>query len=273
VGQSLRDDAPIFVMDVTAGAPEYGRKHLVWAETDLNAGYLLPSEGTAHVDPTKAKRPALIIRPAQNLLEGHRYAVVLRHLQRDDGTIIPANTAFAACLDEDFESALPPVAARCAHLRDNVFPALEDAGVDLDPATLFLAWDFTVASTRNNVSRLKHMRDDAFASLGDTTRLAAGDPGFPAGRAPTFTIGSVVDNPSGTIARHASSPGCLPSLSPHPFWPRLPNVRPMAATPDRCAPLQSMAPAPSTRFSVCSSAVAIPRLVQPLPWEVWAMPR
>ena len=33
---------------------------------------------------------------------------------------------------------------------------------------LYLAWDFTVASDENIAGRLLHMRDDAFAQLGDT---------------------------------------------------------------------------------------------------------
>ena len=77
------------------------------------------------------------------------------YLQRDDGSTIPAGAAVAASHDTDYQSALPPVAARGAHLRENVFPAIEDAaGVELDPETLFLAWDFTVASAQNNVARI-----------------------------------------------------------------------------------------------------------------------
>jgi hypothetical protein len=218
LSQSLADDASIFVLDVTEGTPEFGTKQLAWAEIDLNAGRLLyvPGEELDADDTTvaspKPKQAALIIRPAKNLLEGHRYAVVLRNLQRDDGSTIPAGAAFAACLDEDYTSALPPVAARCQHLRDKVFPVIEDAAdVDLDPATLFLAWDFTVASTNNNVARLRHLRDDAFASLGDTGTLSAGQPGFPQGTAPKFTITSVRDNPSTPTARQIKGTFTVPS--------------------------------------------------------------
>ena len=37
--------------------------------------------------PVRETRPALIIRPAKNFAEGRRYIVVLRDLQRDDGSI------------------------------------------------------------------------------------------------------------------------------------------------------------------------------------------
>jgi predicted acyl esterase len=209
LSQSLADDAAVFILDVTPGTAEYGTKQLAWAEIDLNAGYLLPSEGVASPKP---KQAPLIIRPAKNLLEGHRYAVVLRNLQRDDGSVIPAGAAFAACLDEDFNSLLPPVAARCQHLRANVLAPIADlADVDLDPATLFLAWDFTVASAENNVARLRHMRDDAFASLGDNGALAAGQPGFPQGNAPSFTITSSTDVNTASTARQIKGTFTVPS--------------------------------------------------------------
>src|SRR5690606_38980511 len=47
------------------------------------------------------------------------------------------------------------------------------------PSTLQLAWDFTVASTDNTTGRAVHMRDEAFATLGEA--------------APTVTVTSVED--------------------------------------------------------------------------------
>lgn len=48
---------------------------------------------------------------------------------------------------------------------EDVFERLAAAGVERDD--LYLAWDFTVASSRSLSERLLHMRDDAFASLGE----------------------------------------------------------------------------------------------------------
>ena len=46
------------------------------------------------------------------------------------------------------------------------------------PSTKCVHPKFLLTSAANNVGRLKHMRDDAFASLGDTGMLAAGQPVF-----------------------------------------------------------------------------------------------
>ena len=47
-----------------------------------------------------------------------------------------------------------------------VFPALERAGIPR--RNLVLAWDFTVASAESTTGDMLHMRDTAFAQLGDT---------------------------------------------------------------------------------------------------------
>ena len=49
---------------------------------------------------------------------------------------------------------------------EGIFRTLQRAGVQRK--SLFLAWDFTVASERNLSERALSMRDDAFAQLGDT---------------------------------------------------------------------------------------------------------
>ena len=65
---------------------------------------------------------------------------------------------------------------------ENIFRSLRKAKVKR--ANLYLAWDFTVSSTENIAQRLLHIRDDAFAQLGDTD-LADG---VAQGTAPGFTI-------------------------------------------------------------------------------------
>ena len=148
---------------------------LAWAELDVQAqNYLLSANPFGLIpepfpsDPID--RPAgvpvqtsLIIRPARNLKAGSRYVVVLRNLRNGSNQAIAAQPLFAACRDRQ-DASLPPLQTRCASLESSVFPVLERAGIARDDA-LYLAWDFTVASTENTTARLVHMRDQAFADL------------------------------------------------------------------------------------------------------------
>ena len=62
VGRSLRNDAPIVIVDATTG-----KRWPYFAEMDVEA-------------PDDASR-TMIIRPAVNFIEGHRYVVALRNLR------------------------------------------------------------------------------------------------------------------------------------------------------------------------------------------------
>ena len=126
-----------------------GKRQIVWGELDANAD----SPATAN----------LIIHPAKNLSPGGRYAVVLRNL--------------------------PDRAPK--GLWDTVSPAL---GKALDKAgvarkSVYLVWDFSVASDKSLTSRLLAMRDDAFAQLGDRNLADGVIEGAP----PGYTITSVQD--------------------------------------------------------------------------------
>lgn len=191
-------DAPILVIDASTG-----ERHPIWAEIDLNAGLLLPAVAT-QASPLP-KRPTLIIRAAKNFTEGHRYIAVLRSLKNEAGKTIAAQHGFQACRDGDATySQLPSVAARCAALNEKVFSVLArpDVGVARDES-LYLAWDFTVASANNEVARLRHMRDDAFQNVLNEPANAPnpGEPGYPKGRAPDFSISEVTENPDGPDGR------------------------------------------------------------------------
>jgi hypothetical protein len=129
-GRSFDSDARAVVLDATD--PAHPRQ-LIWAELEY---------------PDKAPEvQTLVIHPGENLAEGHRYVVALRDLRRADGTQIPA-PASGALTDR------------------SVGPVLDQAGIARDD--LYLAWSFTVASERNLSERMLHIRDDAFAKLGDT---------------------------------------------------------------------------------------------------------
>ena len=164
---SLRPDAPIVLLDATTG-----ERHPFWSELDT------------HPDTTDDER-LLIIRPARNLEEGHRYVVGLRHLQDQDGVAIDAQDPFATIRDRE----PAPVDQPGIDLRR---PAIERALADLEAAgvprdDLYLAWDFTVASERDLTERALSMRDQAFSLLGDDDLADGAFAGVP----PTTTVREV----------------------------------------------------------------------------------
>ncbi|CAN5312913.1 hypothetical protein BH23ACT9_BH23ACT9_31620 [soil metagenome] len=142
IGLYTDPDAPIVILNA-----DTGERHPFWSELDT------------HVGATDDRR-ALILRPAANYDDGGRYIVALRNLRDGDGDVIPAGGAFAAHRDGT------ATGARAAHLQ-GVLDTLEEAGIGRED--LYLAWDFTVASSENLTGRMLSIRDDAFGRiLGDT---------------------------------------------------------------------------------------------------------
>lgn len=140
--RSLDTDAPIVLLDATTGA-----RHPMWVELDANT--------------SKPAKKALILRPAKNLTDGHRYIVAMRGLRDASGALLPAGRAFRVFRDAQ-PTNVPEIEARRPAM-ESVLATLQAAGIDR--SGLYLAWDFTVASTRNLTERMLHIRDDAFASL------------------------------------------------------------------------------------------------------------
>jgi hypothetical protein len=186
--------APVLVVD-----EKTGKRWPIWVELDSNAA--------------KAKDRLLEIHPARNFLEGHTYVVALRNLKRASGKRIGAGSAFAK-----LRGARKP-GARYA----TIFKALSKAKVKRDKS-LFLAWDFTVASRQSLSSRLLHIRDDAFKQLGDTNladgQIAGGVPQYTlqekpltgddakyAGRFAHVLEGTI------TVPCYLNKPGCPPGSS------------------------------------------------------------
>ncbi|GAA1983711.1 hypothetical protein [Catenulispora subtropica] len=153
IGRSLARNAPIVVLDENTG-----ERWPYWAELDAN-------------DP---QHRALLVHPARDFTPGHRYAVGVRNLRTSAGAAIPAPAPFARVLGH-----LPhndPLRQRQKEL-EPVLRTLSHAGVHT--SGLYLAWDFTVASTTSLTGDLTTIRDDAFARLH--------------GEAPTFTVTAVTD--------------------------------------------------------------------------------
>ncbi|HYF45068.1 MAG TPA: hypothetical protein VD926_02585, partial [Acidimicrobiales bacterium] len=107
--------------------------------------------------------PVLFIRPARNFPEGHRIIVALRDLRTADDQPIDPPDSFRVYRDR-LRTEDDVVEGR-RDAMDAVLDDLDEAGIPTDD--LYLAWDFTVASERSLSERLLHMRDDAFAVLGD----------------------------------------------------------------------------------------------------------
>src|SRR3954469_18196690 len=128
VGRSFDRDQPAVVINARTGA-----RQPIWSELEY--------------PPELGKDPSvetLVIHPARNLDEGEHYVVALRRLRRADGSIIaPAG---------------PPDPKDVAVLR-----SAHESTRDLSAA-----WDFPVASERSLAERMLHIRDAAFAQLGDT---------------------------------------------------------------------------------------------------------
>jgi hypothetical protein len=155
---SMADDAPIVLLDA-----ETLERRPYWAEFDSGASS----------DLTKL----LVIRPAVNLQPGRRYIVALRDLLDRGGESVRPERAFRAYRDR-LDTDEPRIEARRNHM-ENLFEILEEAGVLR--SNLFLAWDFTVASTESTTERMLHLRDDAFGELGDAV--------------PSFEVTGVFDLP------------------------------------------------------------------------------
>jgi len=234
IGDSLRDSQPIVVLDA-----DTGERHLIWSELDANLTKFTACDAIRPVDaalgiagdaglpaagqikdlgdqlraqcktllpkieiPLFDPGPALIIRPAINFKEGHRYIVALRNLKDGSGNTITAPPAFQIYRD-NHSSLLPQVNNRRAHM-EQLFAKLGAAGIQRN--TLYMAWDFTVASQRNLSERILHMRDDSLAALGDKTPGSGID-----GNAPSISKVTVQDKVSSTIAREIRGVITVPS--------------------------------------------------------------
>lgn len=184
IGRSLDRDAPIVLLDA-----DTGRRHPYWAESDANAS---------------SDRQALIVRPAENLTDGHRYVVALRGLETADGSAIAPGETFTRLTGRTLPKDDP------LHDRQRALkPALRDlARAGVGTRGLYLAWDFTVASTESTTGRLTHMRDEALADLD--------------GNAPGFTVTSVVEHTleqDPLIAREISGEMPVPNYLSQPGGP------------------------------------------------------
>ncbi len=186
IARSLDRNSPIVLLDATTG-----RRWPAWAELDRSVDL--------NGNPPPPAQTALIIHPAINLREGHRYIVALRHLRDAQGHVLRPQPAFAQLADGHGKPS-----ARERYYRRRIFPQLRRAGIPR--RSLYLAWDFTVASRRSLTGTILFLRNDALAKLGDHT---PGD-GVVQGRAPQFVVDSC------SVPSTPAPAGCATSTSLDP---------------------------------------------------------
>ena len=183
IGRYAATKAPVVVIDASSG-----QRWPIWVEIDST------------VKPDKAN---VEIHPAVNFTSGHRYIVALRNLKNAKNQQLQAPEGFRYFRDK-VPSSEEKVNERRAHFEE-IFSKLEAAG--LSRSSLYLAWDFTVASDQNNTGRELSMRNAAFAALGDTN-LADGRV---EGSSPAFTVTEVEKEPNpGQIARRVKGDVIVP---------------------------------------------------------------
>jgi hypothetical protein len=178
---------------VVAIDADTGQRHPLWAELDASdtgkfgggnvEGNQLPGTPPLY-DPAKSR--ALLIRPAVNWTEGHRYVLVVQNARDASGARIPSSEVFAAYRDKK-PTPQGLFDGRRAHF-ESLFATIAGAsGPAINRSDVYLAWDFTVASGQNLAGRMLSMRDDAFSSLGSGV--------------PPYAITSVTDHPSDGVLR------------------------------------------------------------------------
>ena len=161
-------DQPVVLIDAATG-----ERQPIWAELDALAG----SPGQTDLE----------IHFNKNLLNGHRYIVAMRDLRRADGSTIEAPDGFKIYRNRNEVTTYGPIEARRPHF-ESIFKTLKGAGIARD--NLYLAWDFTVASTSDISKRMLAIRDDAFSLLGDNNLADSVQQGV----APTFAINPIDGN-------------------------------------------------------------------------------
>ena len=158
-------DAPVMVIDADTGA-----RVPIWAELDSNPTTVDPDEngpGGINTNPGNTDDVNLFVRPARNFEYGHRYIVIFRNLKDSAGNPIESPLGFRAYRDRlPTEQAV--VEDRRAHMESVIGDAVSKAGVDR--SSLYMAWDFTVASQESITGRALQIRNDAFKRLGDLNR-------------------------------------------------------------------------------------------------------
>jgi len=144
-----------------------GERQPIWAELDSNPTTVNPTDsdpGGINLNPTNTGPVNLIIRAAKNYEFGHRYIVAFRNLKDATDKAIESPLGFRVYRD-NLPTQQDLVENRRAHMDSVINDLVNKAGVDR--SSLYMAWDFTIASEQSVTGRATTIRDDAFHRLGD----------------------------------------------------------------------------------------------------------
>jgi len=173
MSQAFKKRAPVVVID-----EKTKKRQPIWVELDSNA------DGPENT--------TLLIHPGENLKYGHEYAVAMRNLKDANGDKLDAPKWFEKLRDR---KRLPKDERSQKSRYKHIFKVLKKAGINR--GSLYMAWDFTVASRQSLTQDLLHIRNAAFRGLGDDD-LADGQV---TGHAPRFKVKDVEESPSPGIAQ------------------------------------------------------------------------
>ncbi|MHB8511764.1 MAG: hypothetical protein ACYDCC_06240 [Actinomycetota bacterium] len=182
IGASLGETAPIAIIDRTTG-----ERWPFWSELDMNAQ-------------TMPNQRVLILRPATNFLETHRYQVILRNMKDSNGQTIAPSPVFSTIRDNvACDPSLDSNADEIHHTACLIDYASQQG---FAKSSLYLTWDFTIASAQNLAGRVLHIRDAAYAALG-----ANGSPPWSIDASKTHDVSG-----SSTIARNVEGTITVPNF-------------------------------------------------------------
>ncbi len=105
--------------------------------------------------PSNSYRRAIALHPLSDLEEKRRYVVVIQGVMNEEGTLAKTASGFDLLRDERTDGVAAFDGVR-EHFEDEVFPVLEQAGVDRQAVQL--AWDFTTGSDAHLMRDILSMR-------------------------------------------------------------------------------------------------------------------
>ena len=148
--------------DIATSLSPESDTYIIHAES----GELLPHFIEIEVAAEGTGRQLLLLRPMQPMRHGERYIVGIRNIRKADDTLAVAPAGFATLRDRT-PTELADLGRQRSHYENNIFPALENAGVSRNE--LQLAWDFSVSSAESSTHEANHMRELADANGIPTT--------------------------------------------------------------------------------------------------------
>lgn len=170
--EDVKLDGVIGHEDLGAYLADDAKTVLIDAETGERVAHFVEIDATAK----KASEALILAQPAVPLRHGKRYVFGVRGLEKNAGGPVAVSYAFRS-LRDDKVSIDPQVEDQRAHYEADVFPVLAEEGFARED--LQIAWDFVTVSRDNSLGRMRWLRDDLLAAVGE--------------EGPDYKVSSVVD--------------------------------------------------------------------------------